>query len=136
VILQYIRVTVVSMETQNCLLFVLLPYTFLCQLCHKYRKLCNGKKPCFLCIVTLHMSLPTIRNKTRSSCKMSCIIIQYGQLFSFRQIFVKAPVSNVIKFRQVGPVLIYADRRIDRQTDGRRDVMKLSLFRYFCESAQ
>jgi len=49
------------------------------------------------------------------------IIVQYGQLCSFRQIFVKAPISNLTKFRLVGAVLMYADRLIDRQTDRQTD---------------
>jgi len=53
----YIRVTVVAMETQNYLLFVLLIYTCLCQLCHKYWKLCHGKKAMLsLCCYTTYVA--------------------------------------------------------------------------------
>jgi hypothetical protein len=72
-----------------------------------------------------------------ATIKMPGIIAQYGLMCSFRQIFVKVPISNLTKFLLVGAVFIYAERRIDGQTDGWKETCDItnSLFRYLCESA-
>lgn len=99
------------------------------------------KKPCFLCVVTLHMSLHTIRNKIRSLCKISGIIVQYGQLFSFRQTFVKIPISNFNEIPSIGSRADICGQTY-RQTDGQTDGWKErcdeanSLLRYLCERAE
>jgi hypothetical protein len=58
-------------------------------------------------------------NKTHLERHEMCPIClsDFKRTQSFLHIFIQAPISNITEIRQVGAMLIYADRRRDEHAD-------------------
>jgi hypothetical protein len=109
VTLSDVRVTLVATKTQQRVPIVLFTCVCRCQQCNKTQSVATKAQPCVICIVTLHMSLQTIR--THFGAHAKCPILTNLMGVS-RQIFVRVPN---IKFHKNPPSGNHPD--ICRQTD-------------------
>ena len=72
---------------------------------------------CYVCTVALHISLPTVWNTLRSSCKVPDMFVRFEQNMHFLDRYsYKSPVTNLTKIRPVGAALMRAIR--DERTEG------------------
>ena len=68
------------------------------------------EQPCIFCIVALHMSLPTIRNARKSTCRLRYTFDRFWQDWIFSTDFRKSPKWNFTKSLLLAVALRGANR--------------------------